>query len=396
MQSLWSDLPENLGMQIFGRVRKGQGKGGLAASRLVCKSWCGFSTASVKKLVPRRIFKRLAGWRGVTSLDLKRCKLSSLERGFARSGFHSLTAVDCHKLTDDLIRHLRRLTGLTALDLSKSEVSANGLWHLRRLTGLTVLNLSYTDVSAKGLWHLRRLTGLTALDLSDTDVSAKGLRHLSRLTALTMLDLHNACIEEEELRMVAGLRSLTELVIYSCYTLTDGAMLQLRPLTGLTKLFLDTSFSVTDAGVEVVRSMPLLRELELNVLGDVTDRGILAIAGLTNLTHLSLRETQKMTPVGLRALCTGLTALEWLDLHGCGCMDLRLPPLRLASILDEHLFWFTRLTRLHDLILSEIGIYEISADGDDEREESTITAAGVEQLREAMSYCKVIFYTMFP
>lgn len=341
--SAWSELPEDVATKIFGCLEV---DGSPEDSRLACRSWRGFSTACVKILEPRCIFPGLAGWRGLTTLNLFICDRSSFESGFARSGFPNLRTIvfDDSHATDADIAHLRPLTGLTDLDLSWSEV--------------TVV----------------------------------GLRHLSHLTALLSLNLSQNLFGEPEMSAVAGVRSLTRLDLQDCEELTDDAVLQLRPLTGLTSLKL-SSCEVTDAGVEVVRSMPLLRELTLIMMGDITDRGILDVAGLTNLTDLSLAHTHGMTPVGLMALCSQLTGLTSLNIAHCGCTDMRPPPLRRNPILDEHIAWFAVYqTCLTFLNVSSIGHCIIDYDGEYVDDgEYTITDAGVQQLREAMPGCRIMW-----
>ena len=261
---------------------------------------------------------------------------------------------------------------------------------------LTALDLGGCNSTDNIIRRLRHFGRLTDLDLGSSEVTLSGLVYLRPLTALRTLCLCDTDIGERELEEVARHRSLTSLNIHSCELLTDDALQRLRPLTALTALFLDTSFAVTDAGVAVVQWMPHLRELDMNCTGGVTDVGVLTIATLTNLTALGLRETKEMTPAGLRALWK-LTALTSLDLFGCGCRDLRPPPLQLRPITDDHLVWLsTCLQRLEVLDLRGIGSVKMDADGHwdhtaDLDEPTTITAAGVARLRGGLPGCEIAF-----
>ena len=352
MESAWDALPDNLWAAVFSRVEP---QGDLPACRGVCGSWRVHGTASVRALKPRFIFTYMMGiWRGVTVLDLSRLDQTSLSH------------------IEDYDWSHRTLSGLRSIDFA-GRANAGCLERLRRVTGLTELNLRGSEVHANALQWLRCLTCLTKLDLSSTSIG------------------------EDELEEVGEIVSLEELNLDNCPYLSDAAMLQLCsltncPLTGLTKLVLGCCLAVTDVGVvELARSMPHLRELDLNGLWDVTDAGVIAIAGLANLTRLGLGSTYRMTPVGLRALCTRLTALTHLDLHRCGCSDVRPAPDGLNPILDEHLAWFPAcLPGLKSLTLSKMGTQRIEADGSRgwmHDDQPTVTDAAIQRLRVAMSGC---------
>lgn len=378
--SAWADVPENVARGIFHRVGDRMVSptfpgpeevpytgAGLDASRLVCRRWSVLSTESIRTLRPKRIFPGMVRWRSLTVLDLRVCDMSSLSKRHGRYGRpgHSWSVPVAEYIYDHGIR-------IDTIDL-------------RGRADDTILRM------------LGPFRGLTNLDLGGChNVTRDGLEGIRHITALSTLSLNGIHLQQQELEEVARHTSLTSLDLHTCY-LTDDAVLQLRPLTALTKLVLTLSTSVTDAGVAVVQWMPHLRVLEFNSLssmGDVTDSSIIAIAGLTNLTALSLMSTNCMTPVGLRALCTQLTALTSLDLTGCGCKDLRPPPVPLPPILDEHLAWIsTYLPRLKVLDLYEIGTSLIDADGEWHHpgggHTGTITAAGVALLRVQMPGCEI-------
>jgi len=70
------------------------------------------------------------------------------------------------------LEHLKGLTNLQHLRLSRTDVTDAGLEHLKALTNLEELNLSWTKVTDAGLEHLKGLTKLRTLHLNGTNTDA--------------------------------------------------------------------------------------------------------------------------------------------------------------------------------------------------------------------------------
>jgi hypothetical protein len=79
-------------------------------------------------------------------------------------------------LTDEGLKAVSSLIGLTSLDISHCElVTDEGLKAVSTLTGLTFLKLRYCDkVTAEGLKAVSSLTGLKSLDLCSCSTSKAG------------------------------------------------------------------------------------------------------------------------------------------------------------------------------------------------------------------------------
>ena len=60
------------------------------------------------------------------------------------------------KITDAGAAHLRGLSNLAKLDLSRTEITDAALTHLKVLTKLSSLDLGFTDVTATGVSDLQR------------------------------------------------------------------------------------------------------------------------------------------------------------------------------------------------------------------------------------------------
>ena len=94
-------------------------------------------------------------------------------------------------MTDAVLRELRDLTELTALDLHGCTLVTDvGVRALRDLTTLTSLTLSYcTHVTDEGLQHCTSLTALSTLFLYDTSTTQAGRDALE--AALPALRIYN-------------------------------------------------------------------------------------------------------------------------------------------------------------------------------------------------------------
>ena len=98
--------------------------------------------------------------------------------------------------TDADLEHLKGLTALQWLDLSRTQVTDAGVEQLKGLTALQQLDLSLTQVTDAGVEHLKGLTALQRLYLGGTQVTDAGLVHLKGLTALQVLDLRDTKVTE--------------------------------------------------------------------------------------------------------------------------------------------------------------------------------------------------------
>jgi hypothetical protein len=87
------------------------------------------------------------------------------------------------------LAHLRGLTELRDLVLTRRPINASGLAHLQGLAKLRNLMLDGTLVDDEALKHLAGLTQLEHLDLRNTSVTDRGLAHLHGMSQLKTLHL---------------------------------------------------------------------------------------------------------------------------------------------------------------------------------------------------------------
>lgn len=100
-------------------------------------------------------------------------------------------------VSDDDLKHLAGLPGLSVLELWSPRITDAGLVHLAKLKNLTSLDLMQTQITDKGLEHLNGLERLTKLYLFGTRISDAGIEKLASLSRLDTLDISNTQITEQ-------------------------------------------------------------------------------------------------------------------------------------------------------------------------------------------------------
>jgi len=140
---------------------------------------------------------------------------------------------------------------------------------LRRMGKMRELTLDGHLIPNETLVHLQGMSELHHLDLSRTNVSDNGLDRLKKLPKLEILALnHVSTISLAGWHIVSGMPHLRELSLTNA-SIGDNGLKMLCNLTSLEKLVLDTYLGddeprITDAGLEHVGKLSRLRELNLN------------------------------------------------------------------------------------------------------------------------------------
>ncbi len=177
-------------------------------------------------------------------------------------------SLTCLTLTDADLSHVKRLTRLRFLCISKASP------YITRDAGN-----SLTDAGLAALEPLRELEALS-VDGYGTRITTAGLVHLGRLTRLRSVRLGESRVD-----------SLDPLI----------------PLAGLEHLDLSGS-KVDDAGLAAIGSLPRLKDLEL-METPVTDAGLASLRDCANLKEISLDGT-RVGNEGLIMLARKMPSLE--------------------------------------------------------------------------------------
>lgn len=153
------------------------------------------------------------------------------------------------KGTDDLLKSLKNVGGLSKLLLDRSDVSSTGIKHLKACKALRNLNLDSTTITDDDLVQLRDLKSLDSLWLADTKITDVGIGHLTRLKSLKQLGLDNTKVTDQCFESLAELAALEVLRFYGCRNVKGPGLAYLQLLPNLAQLTIANS-GVDDAGIQ--------------------------------------------------------------------------------------------------------------------------------------------------
>jgi Leucine Rich repeat len=186
--------------------------------------------------------------------------------GVARE--HRLKSLATHSLaTDSVLERIADLSDIIELSLSGSrQITDEGLRHLRRMPQLEKLHLHGCKISDKGLEVLRYLPNLREFAMTWRDITDAGAANL------------RFCDQLENVELMGS-------------TTGDGTIEALQGKAKLRRF--TTGRLVTDAGLGFLHNFPRLVTrhedgAELLIDGPFTDAGMACLAGLDGLTALDL------------------------------------------------------------------------------------------------------------
>ncbi len=213
-------------------------------------------------------------------------------------GLSTCLAIGCSH-TPDPIDQIKTLGGKVATDPADktlaAKVSLDGsdcddvdMQIVGKCRRLRELNLSRTQVTDEGLKQLAGMAKLQVLDLSDTAITDAGIGHLKGLPALARLLLAKTKITDAGLSTLTTLPKLRELDVNGT-AVTDAGMATVAKITALRVLSANNT-KVTSAGVESLHSLTGLEQLRLAGTA-VDDRAVKTISGMTALKTLAVSRT---------------------------------------------------------------------------------------------------------
>jgi Leucine-rich repeat (LRR) protein len=191
--------------------------------------------------------------------------------------------------------HRNYFAPVTAINAGGVELSPRQLGILGDFETLKDLNLSKTNITDEGLVEVASLPALEKLDLSGTKVTDAGLAHLANLPALRDLNLASTAVTDAGLAQLARLPGLSNLTLVAT-KITDAGLAHLKGKQTLVSLVLDHT-AVTSAGMENLAGLQNLTALSLNSTA-IDDKGLAHFQSLPRLLFISMAET-KVTNEGL-------------------------------------------------------------------------------------------------
>jgi internalin A len=243
-------------------------------------------------------------------------------------------------VTDADLRGLAKFPALTALDLSLTRVTDQGMQELRGLPGIVDLNLRFAEyVTDEGLAAIKSWRKLKRLVLHGTKVSDTALEHIAAISTIETLDLGSVMLTDVALERLTALPNLKELTIGG-NELGDAGLQALRQMPGLT--YLDLSgrqgtdsnvwvISMSDVGLEAVLTLSQLRDLRFGCTSigvgvegarfatvsamSVTPRWLEKMKALPKLQKLRLQGCDRVDDSAI-AILASMPSLEEVDLKG--------------------------------------------------------------------------------
>jgi hypothetical protein len=152
------------------------------------------------------------------------------------------------------IQHLR---------LHDVNITENNLKTIAKMSGLTALDFSYSDVSDSSIKYITGLKNLKHLDLSSTLVRGMTLNKLKGFKNLHHLDIANTRIHDFAVNtIVESCPNLRRLNLTGTY-ITDDAMLKLQKLQNLRRLNISKT-GVTDKYIDRLLTLKELQRLNVS------------------------------------------------------------------------------------------------------------------------------------
>ena len=256
---------------------------------------------------------------------------------------------------DPDLRRLSDLPDLTALDLSLTHITDQGMSEIKNLRGITDLNLYYAEyVTDEGIAAIKDWKKLTRLNLHGTKVSDTALEHIAGITTLESLNVGSTLMTDVGLERLTTLPNLKELTMGG-NELGDAGLQALRQMPGLTYLDLSGrqgtdknvwTIAMSETGLEAVLTLRDLRELrfacvsigvgiEGTRLGEismltVTPKWLEQMKSLTKLERLKLQGCNQINDDSIKSLIA-MPALKEVDLQGTAVTEQGAAKLRAAK-----------------------------------------------------------------
>lgn len=163
----------------------------------------------------------------------------------------------------------------------------------------TNLNLTNTTINGTGLKFLKDLS-IRSIDLTGTNLSAEGWEELSKLKQIEELNLSKTNMGEPELRLIARLPKLKALFLGGCKNVDDKCARVVSSIQSLMYLNLSET-AVTDSGLEYIADMENLYGIALTK-DEITDAGVLKLLKLKNLSDFKADHCSELTGKSLKAI----------------------------------------------------------------------------------------------
>ncbi|MBA4188132.1 MAG: hypothetical protein C0467_08950 [Planctomycetaceae bacterium] len=136
-------------------------------------------------------------------------------------------------LTDAGLSHITSFTGLTILQVPRSQVTDGGLKPLASLPKLKILNLNGSRITDKAAAQIAELRGLNNLDVSNTNFGDEGLKGLAPLAELGELKLDGTSVTDAGLESLHDRKQLKVVSVKGTQVTAEGVKKLEEAITGI-------------------------------------------------------------------------------------------------------------------------------------------------------------------
>ncbi len=187
------------------------------------------------------------------------------------------------------LRDLAHLGELKSLDLSRSQVTDEGLKVVSQFESLEVLKLETAEhITLAGIEYLAALKNLRTLDLQVTGATAAWAKQISSFPQLQNVDLRENPIGDAGIESIVKLLDLRGLGLDGT-DITDKGVRRLTVLTKLERLELSDNYITDESVVPLLAGLSELRSVRLSRT-PVTPKVLDALPRLRHLEELHLPE----------------------------------------------------------------------------------------------------------
>lgn len=188
-------------------------------------------------------------------------------------------------VTDTVIEPIRRMTGLTELDLNDAEITDQGVGYLHRLSLLEDLSLDRTRITDAAMDSIATLSSLGILSLERTNITDASIPGLNKCSSLAVVILSGTKVSGKGF---AALQQPFWIVLDDTEFSDDG----MRELGGMCQLSIVSlaRTKITDSGIESIAEFPELQELSVEGT-DITDRTLELLSRSNSLISLNVMST---------------------------------------------------------------------------------------------------------
>ncbi len=259
-------------------------------------------------------------------------QVAKLDKLIALERTKTVRYLDPTRMDDKFFsEYFSRDLGITALDMSNSQITDKSMVLLPTQKSLHFLALDDTPITDKGISNLRTLHNLLELHVDRTGLTDRGMKYLAEIKSLKNLSVRGNAISDQGIKSISGLE--LRALLFSGASVTDESLKVVSSLKQMQNLTFAACKRITGDGLKYLEDLPNLQFIDASHCS-LTPSGMLALGRLRHLIVLEFGFAN-ITTGGVKAI-SQMPSLEYLNLNGSKVDPAWLPLLgklpRLASL----------------------------------------------------------------